>query len=183
MLKDVTSDDSECSSTYHDILIPIQNPEAGNEQEETFFGDQIRDLRIKYPKNVVISYLNINSIRNKFENFSSIIEKHVDVLVIAETKLDETFENCQFHIPGFKEPYRLDVSSNSGGLLVYINDQIPSRLLTGIDVPCDVQVLPIELNLKKTKWLLLPAYRPPSQNEKYFLHHLERMTDFHTKSI
>ena len=75
MLKDVTSDDSECSSKYHDILIPIQNPEAGNEQEETFFGDQIRDLRIKYPKNVVISYLNINSIRNKFENFSSIIGK------------------------------------------------------------------------------------------------------------
>ena len=37
--------------------------------------------------------------------------------MIAETKLDETFENRQFHIPGFKQPYRLDVSSNSGGLL------------------------------------------------------------------
>ena len=116
MLNNVAEDDFERSSTYSpNISYPIQKPEAGYEQEETFFGDQIRDLRIKYPKNVVISYLNINWIRNKFENFSSIIEKHVDVLVIAETKLDGTFENSQFRIPGFKQPYRLDVSSNSGG--------------------------------------------------------------------
>ena len=50
MLKDVTGDDSECSSTYHDILYPIQNTEAGYEQKETVFGDQIRDLLIKTPK-------------------------------------------------------------------------------------------------------------------------------------
>ena len=67
----------------------------------------------------------------------------------------------------------LDLNCPVRGILVYMNDQIPSRLLTGIDVPCDVQVLPIELNLKKTKWLLLPAYRPPSLNEKYFLHKLK----------
>ena len=62
MLKDVTWDNSECSSTYHDISYPIQNPETMYEQEETFFGDQIKDLWIKYPKNAVISYLKINSI-------------------------------------------------------------------------------------------------------------------------
>ncbi len=185
MINDVTAgDDSECSNTYcPNISYPAHNPEAGYEQEEQFFGDQIKELRMKYPQNVVISYLNINLILNKFENFTSIIEKHVDVLVIAETKLDGTFENHQFKIPAFKQPYRLDVSSSSGGLLVYINDQIPSRLLIGIDIPCDIQVLPIEMNLKKTKWLLLPAYRPPSQDDKYFICNLERKIDFHTKSI
>ena len=45
-----TGDLSECSSTYHDILFPILNREARNEQEEISFGDQIRDLRINVQK-------------------------------------------------------------------------------------------------------------------------------------
>ena len=57
--------------------------------------------------------MRIYSIRNEFDNFSSIIEKHVDVLVIAETKLDWTSDSHLFHIPGIIQPYRLDVSSNS----------------------------------------------------------------------
>ena len=40
------------------------------------------------------------------------------MLVIAETKLDDSFPTSQFVIPGFKKPYRLDVSVKAGGLLV-----------------------------------------------------------------
>ena len=119
------------------------------------------------PNIVAISYLNINSITNKFENFTGNVQKNVDVLVIAETKLNETFQTGQFYIPSFKHPYRLDISGNSGGLLVYMNEQIPSKQLEGVDIPNDIQVLPIELNLKKTKWLLLPVYKPPCQNDMY----------------
>ena len=68
------------------ISYPVLDPEGGYEQEEKIFGDQLRELRINYTQNVVIRYMTINSKRNKFDNFSSIIEKHVDVLVIAETK-------------------------------------------------------------------------------------------------
>ena len=69
----------------------------------------------------------MNSIRNKFTNFANLIQNSVDVLVIAETKLDASFPTSQFEIPGFKTPYRLDVSSSSGGLLVYVTDRIVSR--------------------------------------------------------
>ena len=104
-------------------------------------------VKLENPDNVAISYLNINSIRNKFENFTGIIQNNVDVSVIAGTNLDETFPTNQFYIPGYKNPYRRDISGKSGGLLVYINVQIPSKQLEGIDIPNDIQVLPIEINL------------------------------------
>ena len=86
-------------------------------------------LRIKHPKNVIVSYININSIRNKFENFIDFIEKKVDILAFAETKLDSNFSKAQFQIPCFAPPCPLDLSGNSGGLLVFLNAQIPLREL------------------------------------------------------
>ena len=53
------------------------------------------------PKNIIFSYININSIRNKFENLCEIVENNVDVLSIAETKFDSSFPNAQFVLSGF----------------------------------------------------------------------------------
>ena len=50
-------------------------------------------------------------------------------------------------ISGYKMRYRLDVSAHSGGLLVYVSEQIKSKELTGIAVPHDIQAKVIELNL------------------------------------
>ena len=36
----------------------------------------------------------------------------------------------------------------------------------------NVQIIPIELNLRKQKWLLLSIYKPPSLNNKLFLQQL-----------
>ena len=89
----------------------------------------LTDLKNILISNNIVSYLNINSTRNKFESSSSLIRENFDVLVIAETKLDDTFPTSQFRIPGFKKPYRLDISSNAGGLLVYVKDHLISREL------------------------------------------------------
>ena len=97
----------------------------------------------------------------------------VDVLTIAETKLDESFPSSQFNLLNFKNlPYRKDMSSTSGGLLTYVRNDIPSRQLFNFEFPADIQILAVELNLRKTKWLLLNIYRPSSQNLIYFLNHL-----------
>ena len=53
-----------------------------------------------------------------------LIQNNVDVLTVAETKLDDSFPIDQFLLNGFKRPYRLDVSCNSGGLLTYVNSDI-----------------------------------------------------------
>ena len=66
---------------------------------------------MKNPKNIIFSYINKNSIRNKFDNLCDLISKNVDILSVAETKLHASFPNSQFLIPGFHEPMRLDITS------------------------------------------------------------------------
>ena len=85
------------------------------------------NLKSKNKGNIIFSYLNINSIRNKFETLCGLVAGNVDILYIAETKLDPSFPNSQFLIPGFHKPLRMDVSSWRGGVLVYIKSSLPSK--------------------------------------------------------
>ena len=51
--------------------------------------DQILfDLKSNNPSNLNFAYLNINSVRNKFEKLKEIINLNVDIFTIAEVKLD-----------------------------------------------------------------------------------------------
>ena len=89
----------------------------------------LRNLRSKNASNIIFSYLNINSSRSKFENLCELVAGNVDILCTAETKLDLSFPNSQFLIPGFHKPLRINVSSRRGGLLVYIKPSFPSKML------------------------------------------------------
>ena len=144
--------------------------------------EEMKKLRSDYPKNIIIGYININSVRNKFEQFSHMMKGMLDIIVIAETKLDSSFPSNQFTISGFKSPIRLDISSNSGGILVYIKEDILFKKIEDRDIPRDIQIIPIEINIRKQKWLLLPIYRNPRQDPKYFADNLSRIIDKHTPS-
>ena len=50
--------------------------------------------------------------------------KYIDVLVITETELDNSFPTLQFLVKGFAEPFRLDRNRNGGGVMIYIRDDI-----------------------------------------------------------
>ena len=76
--------------------------------------DDLNIIRAKNPKNIILSYININSIRNKLGNLSLLIHSYIYALTIAETKIDASFPHSQCVLSGFKTPYRLDASSNSG---------------------------------------------------------------------
>ena len=140
----------------------------------------LRNLRSKNAGNIIFSYLNINSIRNKFENLCELVAGNVDILCIAETKLDPSFPNSQFLIPGFHKPLRMDVSSRRGGLLVYIKSSLPSKMLTKFKLPNNIQIIPFELNLRKDKWLFVCIYKPPLQNNQYFVSILSDFLDFYS---
>ena len=88
------------------------------------------NLKSQNASNIIFSYLNINFIQDKSENLCELDAGNVDVLCIAETKLDPSFPNSQFLIPGFHKPVRMDVSSWRGGILVYIKSSLPSKMLT-----------------------------------------------------
>ena len=54
---------------------------------------------------LISGQLNINSMRNKFEQRSTIVNSKIDILMISETKLDETFLATQFLLQGFCMPF------------------------------------------------------------------------------
>ena len=56
----------------------------------------LKDLRINNINRLIIGQLNINALRNKFEQLSTMISGNTDTLMISETKLEETFPAAQF---------------------------------------------------------------------------------------
>ena len=72
---------------------------------------------------------------------------NVDVLVISETKLDDSFPAGQFKIPGFASPFRLDRNQNGGGIIVFVREDTPVKyLLLKINL-----LKPFSLNLISVK--------------------------------
>ena len=120
----------------------------------------------------------MNSIRNKFENLCELVAENVDILCIAETKLDHLLPNSQFLIPGFHKRLKMDVSSPRG--LVYIKSSLPSKMLTKFKLPKNIRIIPFELNLRRDKWLFLSIYKPPLQNNQYFVSILNDLLDFYS---
>ena len=60
-------------------------------------------------KNIFFSYLNINSVWNKYKKMPSLISENVDIFIVAKTKLDSSFPTTQFIIPGLHHPFQLDI--------------------------------------------------------------------------
>ena len=115
------------------------------------FKTKLKDIRITNLNRIVTSHININSIGNKFK----LLMSNVDILMVTETKIDESFPTSQFVIPGFTSPYRFDRTKDGGGILVYIREDIPSKLLTILYIASDIEFLGIDVNLQKVKWLVI----------------------------
>ena len=139
-----------------------------------------KKVRLKNQKNVIIGNLNINSISRKFDQLKCLISNHVDILVLTETKLDETFITCRFLIDGFSSPFRLDRNQKGGGILIYVRGDIPSKLSIKHSFPNGIEGLFVEINVRKSKWLLFGTYHPPSQNDQYYFDCLDKALDVYS---
>ena len=98
----------------------------------------LEEMKSKCPDKLIMGHININSIRNKFDALSLIVRNNVDILMISETKLDDSFPTAQFLLHGFSAPYRLDRNSKDGGILWN----------------SVVKTISVEVNLRKRKWFL-----------------------------
>ena len=77
---------------------------------------------------------------------------------MAERKLDSSFSESHFLLPGIRKPFRLDVTSRKGGLLVFVNNDIPSKYLQNSYLSGDIQAIPLEINLKQRKLRVVSIY-------------------------
>ena len=117
----------------------------------------LEKIRRKNINRLIFAQLNINSLRNKFESLQHIINKNIDVLLISETKIDSSFPSAQFYLEGYATPYRLDRNATVGGILLYIREDIPSKLL---NTDRSIEGFFVEIRLRKKKWLLCSSYNP-----------------------
>ena len=62
----------------------------------------------------------------------------IDIMVIAETKIDNTLPTSQFMIEGFMKPFRYDRNQNGGGLLIYVREPVPVKELIQYRAPKDI---------------------------------------------
>lgn len=69
---------------------------------------------------IIIGHLNINSIRNKFDRFVDKVKGNLDILMISETKLEDSFPMGQFYIDRFGTPIRLDRNKNGGSITLFV---------------------------------------------------------------
>ena len=80
----------------------------------------LKVIHTKNPNRIVLVHLNTNSLRNKFDILTDQISGNVDVTVISETKLDDSFPESQLK----------NRVQNGEGIMVFARVDITAKLLS-----------------------------------------------------
>ena len=106
------------------------------------------------------------------------VKENIDVLMILETKVDDTFPIRNFLINGFGTLYYSDRHLKSAGVMLFFWEDIPSNLLTIENEP--IEGLYVESNLRNDKWLYNCSYNPHKNTNIDKLTHSSLVLLFYT---
>ena len=152
-------------SSYHVPSDMDGNSEAYNPDLDPYLS--LQKIRSSNINRLIVGQLDINSLKSKFEGITNLI-KHIDILVLTETKLDETFPKKSISYPE---------NSNGGRVMIYLREDIACRMLSKHDTPDDFEGIFLELNLRKVKWFLFGGYNPHNDNISNFVRQLGPIVD------
>ena len=141
-------------------------PQIRTSNEDICFDLYLNNLRRRNIGRLILAHSNINSIRYKFDQLVYGVKGKADVLMITETKFDDSFPTMQFNIEGY-HTFRLNRSEYGGGILLYLRADIPSNFIPMKN--STIEGFFIELNLRKKKRLLCCTYNP---SRSFISHHL-----------
>ena len=108
-----------------------------------------------------------------------VIGNNIDVSLISVAKLDASFPLSHFILDGLTPPYRLDRRQHGGGIIVFIREGIPSKLLNA-DTSIGIEKLLVEINLRSKKWLISGYYNPHLSSIQNHLVKLSKKFDFYS---
>ena len=131
----------------------------------------LKNIRNSNVNKLTFGHLNINSLRNKFDQLTEMVKGFVDIFLISESKLDDSFPEGQFTIDGYHAPFMFDRHGNGGGLLLYVREDIPAKVLHSA-FPA-AESFYAEIILHKKRWLINCSYNPHKNN---ICRHLEVVT-------
>ena len=134
----------------------------------------VKHLRLNHPRNLIIGHLNIYSIRNKFDLLKKMFTKDINILMITETKLDDSLPASQFLIQRFCTPFRLDRNKNGSGIPLYIRSNITSTKLNKYILKNQIEVLFVGIRIRNSIWLLCCSYNP---NKLLIASHIQKISN------
>ena len=130
--------------------------------------ESVKAHRLQNPENVIIGHLNVNSLRNKITAVEELMRNKIDICLFSETKLDETFPNSNLRFMAIKCIAETETNM-AAEFFAYVNENIPCEMVSAEGVPEYREIILIQFSIKTRKWLCIGLYKPPSQNDKYFL--------------
>ena len=169
-----------CALSFNPLVSvsPTKSSDStSNEQDMNDPKSTLRHLKNKNADRPVIGQLNINFIAPKFEPLVSLVKDNVDLLMISETKVDDTYPTTQFKIDGYSKPIRLDRNRHGGGIMIFTRDDLTCHKLNSHNLPSDVECIFMEMRIRQSAWLIVGGYNPHKNNISYFLHHVGRELD------
>ena len=118
-------------------------------------------------KGLRIAHINVNSLRNKVEEISILINgENINILAVSETHLDGSITDMGVNISGYNI-FRNDRNIFGGGVAIYIQSHIPARVRSDLMV-LGIEALWLEIHLAHCKPFVIGCvYRPPSSNVQY----------------
>ena len=82
-------------------------------------------IRKRNINRLIKGQLKINSLRNKFESLVQQVTENIDILMVSETKLNNSFPVSQFLIDGYTPSFRLDRDNNGRSIMLFVRENIP----------------------------------------------------------
>ena len=123
----------------------------------------------KHRANMKIGHINANSIAGfKFLEIKNwLLCGKFDMLIISETKIDETFPDSHFHIDGFRM-CRVDRKLGGGGLMAFVRSDVCFSVIKQFkNISADelltfrTESLILKVKVKQTWIAVVGIYRPP----------------------
>ena len=149
-------------------LNSASNEKSDNDKElvDQIGNVDLNSLRMKNLKKIIVGHLIINSIRNKVHFLTHQVKGNIDLLDVG-----------QFLMDGYSVPYRLDRDGTGGGILLYIREDIPSKILS---INRNIEGFIVEINLRnKKKWLLSCSYNPKRAQISNHYAEISKITDLY----
>jgi hypothetical protein len=130
--------------------------------------DVLRTTRKRHFKNLIVAHLNINSLRYKFYEICTLLQDNiVDLFIVSETKIDNSFPDAQFSVPGYTV-FRKDRDVHGGGIIVYVKNSISVRRRTELET-VDIENITLEVDIGgNAPWYIFAMYRPPKMQNNVF---------------
>ena len=124
---------------------------------------ELEAKRTNSSKELLLCHLNINSIQNKFDELVDVIHKlKAHIIFIGETnsKIDSTYPNSQFYIPGYSL-FRKDKKKGGGGILAFVTVVIPCKRLNFNRTYKCIEAIALEITVGRKEMIMIGMYRPP----------------------